>query len=129
MKEITSIDGRTFVRLSKWLNLKTNYHPCRRNPLWDYACDENGYHPFQEKFNPANGVTLDYFTFRGKDYALEEFYVLGSVWITAQPIMYLDEDGKLGVIGTVCMDGDIYHPYYGEWDEYCERVRIYEEKR
>ena len=126
-KTIMSKDGKQrLTRVSRWITLKHNYNPSKRNSLWDYVCDENGYHPYQGRFNPENGLYLDYFRFNGRTYALEQFYVLGGVWTSSPPIFYDDEDGKLGVIGTVDMGGDLYHSLYAEWDEYCEHVRLWE---
>lgn len=129
MKEIISKDGVRYRRISRWIEIKHNYNPNKRNSLWDYVCDGSGYHPHQEKFNPADGLYLDYFRFGGKTYAAEQFWVLGGVWVGGAPILYDDEDGKLGYIGSVDMDGNMFHPIYGEWDEYCEHVRLYEEVR
>lgn len=127
-KIIVSKDGEKYERISRWIKLRQNYHPNKRNSLWDYVCDENGYHPYQDNYNPENGLYLDYFKFKGKTYALEQFYVLGGIWTSMPPIMYEDDDGKLGIIGTIYMDGDLYSPaLYGEWDEYCESVRLYRE--
>ena len=127
MKEIISRDGVRYRQVSRWITIKHNYNPNKRNALWDYVFDENGYHPYQEKFNPEHGLYLDYFRYQGRTYALEQFWVLGNIWCGGYPIMYDDEDGKLGVIGTVDMDGNMFHPLYGEWDECCERVRLWEE--
>lgn len=129
MKVVTDIHtGRQYRRISRWITLKHNYHPTKRNKLWDYACDKNGYHPYQDKFDPANGLYLPYFRYKGQTYALKQFYILGGIWTGGQPIMYNDSDGKLAVIGTIDMDGPIFGPgLYGEWDEYCEAVRLYED--
>lgn len=123
--EIISTDGRRLERVSRWIELKHNYHPSKRNSLWDYVTDGSGNRPSSEKFNPDDGLFLDYFRHNGKTYALEQFGVLGGVWVGGTPVMYHDKDGKLGVIGTVDMDGNMYSPLYAEWDEYCERVRLY----
>ena len=128
MKEITCTDGTKLRRVSRWIELKHNYNPNKRNSLWDYVEDENGYHPYNDKFNPANGLYLDYFKFRGKPYSLEQFYCIGSAFLGGEPHMYYDEYGKLCVIGTLYMDGPIFGPaLYGEWSECCEYVRLYEE--
>jgi len=130
MKVITCTDGTKLRRISRWIKLKRNYWPNKRNSLWDYACDGYGYHPYQDKFDPSEGLYLDYFKFGGKTYALEQFFVLGGMWTGQPPYFYHDENGKLGHIGTVYMDGPIFGPaLYGEWDEYCEHVRLYEEVR
>lgn len=127
MKIIEAKDGRKYRRISRWISLKTNYNPTKRNSLWDYATDEAGNHPYDRDFDPTSDLYLDYFRFGGRTYALEQFYRLGTMWIVETPIMYDDEDGKLGVIGTVDMDSNMFHPIYGEWDECCEHVRLYEE--
>ena len=130
MKIVTCTDGTKLRRISRWIKLQCNWHPTSRNSLWDYACDGSGYHPYQDRFNPGEGLYLDYFRFRGKTYALEQFCVLGSVWLGGHPHYYVDKKGKLGAIGTIYMDGPIFGPaLYAEWDEYCEHVRLYEEVR
>lgn len=71
-------DGtKTFRRISRWITVKTNYHPAKNNCLWEYVTDGNGYKPYQAEFNPENGLYLDYFTFNGKNYAVEVFYHSG----------------------------------------------------
>ena len=128
MKVIKTKDGQKFERVSRWISIKTNYNPSKSNRLWDYVTDENGYHPYQDNFNKENGLYLDYFQFGGRTYAIEQFYALGSAFLSGLPILYDDKDGKLGVIGYMDMDGDLYHPLFAEFDEYCERVRLYVEK-
>ena len=126
---ITTTDGKRMRRVSRWIKLRNNFNPSPRNRLWDYVTDSNGYHPYQDKFQSDTALDLYYFRFGGRNYALEQFYVFGSVFLSGPPIMYEDENGKLGVIGTIDMDGDLFHPLYGEWDECCEHVRLYEEVR
>lgn len=118
-------------RISRWIALRHEYNPRKTNALWDYVCDENGYHPYSKDFNPANGLCLDYFVHKRDNvktkYALDQFFVIGSAWIGGLPLMYEDENGKTGVIGTLFMDGPIFGPaLYAEWDECCEHVRLYE---
>ena len=128
MKEITCTDGTKLRRISRWIKLKQNYNPTKRNSLWDYVSDSAGYHPYSDKFDPSDGLYLDYFKFKGKTYALDQFFCIGSAFLGGVPHMYYDEHGKLGVIGTLYMDSPIFGPaIYGEWDEYCEHVRLYEE--
>lgn len=121
---ITTTDGKQMRRVSRWIKLRNNFNPSPRNRLWDYVTDSNGYHSYQDKFQSDTALDLYYFRFGGRNYALEQFYVLPG-----PPIMYENEDGKRGVIGTVDMDGNLSHPLYGEWDECCEHVRLYEEVR
>lgn len=127
MKIITARDGRKYERVSRWITHHTNYNPNKRNSLWDYVCDAHGNHPYSEKFDPASEKYLDYFRYDGRAYALDQFYALGSVWVCSNPIMYDAEDGKLGVIGAVDMDGDMFHPLYMEIEEGYERIRLYKE--
>ena len=128
MKEITCIDGRKVKRVSRWIKLEQNYNPCKRNSLWDYVSDSAGYHPYSDKFDPTDGLYLDYFKFRGKTYALDQFFCIGSAFLGGVPLMYYDEYGKLCVIGPLYMDGPIFgKALYGEWSECCEYVRLYEE--
>ena len=129
MKIITCTDGTKLRRISRWIKLQCNLAPNSRNSLWNYACDGSGYHPYQDRFNPGEGLYLDYFRFRGRTYALEQFFVLGGMWTGGKPYFYKDDYG-LHTIATVDMDGPIFGPaLYGEWDEYCEHVRLYEEVR
>lgn len=127
MKIITSKDGRKYQRVSRWITHHTNYNPRQDNALWDYVCDGNGYHPYEEKFNPTEGLYLDYFRYKGKNYALDQFYALGGVWVGSWPIEYDDGDGKSSYIGAIDMDGDMFHPLYLEVEEGCERIRLYKE--
>lgn len=125
MKKLKSVDGEDLTRVSNWITIQRNYRPNKRNSLWDYVCDDAGYHPYQSKFNPENGLFLDYFRYRGRTYAVDQFYLLGSFFVSTPPIEYI-EHGESHFIGTVDMDGNIFHPLYGEWDEYGERIRLYE---
>ena len=129
MKTIVTTDGRELKRISRWIKLQHNYNPTKRNSLWDYVDDENGHHPCHQEFNPKGGLYLDYFRYNGKTYALEQFYCIGSAFLGGIPPMYEDENSKLGVIGTLYMDGPIFGPaLYAEWSEDCEYVRLYESK-
>ena len=119
-------DNRKFKRLSRWMKMKHNYNPTKRNSLWDYVMDGSGYKPYQERFNPREGLFLDYFTFKGRNYALEQFLALGNPFYTAVSYSYEDKDGKRHYLSGI--DGeDIYHPIYIECDEYCENVRVWAE--
>lgn len=114
-----------FRRVSRWITVQHNYTPNKRNHLWDYVTDENGYKPYSDKFNPANGLYLDFFRYNGRTYAVEQFLRLGSMMI-AVAYSYETADGKTAYLSAV--DGeDLYHPLYVEFDECCERVRVYEE--
>lgn len=118
--------GNDIKRLSRWIEIKHNYNPSKRNSLWDYVTDGYGYHPYDDRFNPDenDGLFLDYFTWNGSTWALDQFLALGSVWWGGAPIEYT-ENGEIHYISGV--DGDNYfNPIYIEFDEYCEHVRVYE---
>ena len=120
MKVIKTQDNREIKRVSRWIEIKHNYSPNKRNSLFYYATDENGYRDGQNAFNPANGLYLDYFKWNGRTWAIEQFMRLNY------PIFYNDSDGKLGVIGAYDSE-NYYNPILIELDEYGEHVRIYEE--
>lgn len=121
-------DGtRDFKRVSRWIKVKQNYNPCPRNGLWDFVNDENGYKPYQEQFNPANGLHLDYFRHNGRNYAIEQFYSLGNPFYMPVTYQYRDENEKDCFLSGVDMYGDLYHPIYIEMDDCGEYVRVYEE--
>jgi hypothetical protein len=120
-------DGkRTFNRVSRWIKVKHNYTPGKNNRLWDYVQDENGYKHYQEQFNPENGLYLDYFTFHGRNYAIEQFLALGNPFYTAVSYSYEDKDGKLFYLSGVDVE-NIYNPLYIEMDDCGEYVRLYVE--
>ena len=127
MYEITTLDGRKLKRISRWITVRHDYNPTKRSPLWDYVCDADGYHPYSKQFNPSEGLYLDWFEHKKKKYAVDQFYVIGSAWVGGVPLMYDDADGKTCVIGSMYMDGPLFGPtLYGEWDDCCEHVRLYE---
>lgn len=129
MKRIIITDAGNEYTRSRWINVNHLYDVTPRHSLYDYSMDENGYHPYQDRFNPENGTYLDCFRYGGRLYALNQFYGIGSIVCPGAPETFIDTDGKLTVIGAVDMDGDIYNPVYAEFDECCERVRIYERVR
>ena len=126
MKAFYTKDGKNIVnRLSRWITIKQAYNVNRRNSLFDFSTDENGYTPSQENYNPENGTFLDYFVFKGRKYAIEQFISLGSVWCGGSPYEFTDTDGKSTFVHAVDFYGDLYNPLYIELDEYGERVRVY----
>lgn len=112
-------------RISRWIKVKQAYDVTPRHRLYDFCTDDNGYHPYQDGFNPENGTYLDYFKFRDRKYALEDFYRLGSMWLPFS-MMWEEKDG-LHWIGGCEMSGNIFHSLLIEVDEYGEHVRVYEE--
>ena len=126
MKQFKTVDGKnTVTRLSRWIQIKQNYNVNKRNSLYEFSTDENGYKPGDSEYNPANGTYLDYFRFNGRNYAIEQFIALGSVWCSGSPYEFTDTDGKSTFIHAVDYYGDLYNPLYIEVDECGERVRVY----
>ena len=102
MKTFYTKDGKNIVnRLSRWITIKQAYNVNRRNSLFDFSTDENGYKPGQDEYNPANGTFLDYFSFNGRKYAIEQFIALGSVWCGGAPYEFTDTDGQSTFVHAV----------------------------
>ena len=130
MKTFIDTTGKyKIVRCSRWITIRQNYNVNRRNSLFEFSTDENGYKPHQNEYKPENGTYLDYFRFNGRTYAIEQFIAIGSVWCGGVPYTFIDTDGKITVVCAVDFYGDLYNPYYIELDEYGEKVRIYEVKK
>lgn len=126
MKKFLTENGRTIVRLSRWLKIHKNWHPNRRNELWPYVRDLDGYAEGQRGFNPSGGLYVDYFVWKGKKWAIERFIALGGPW-GGPPVMFEDENGKKSYIAGY--DSENYHnPILIETDECYEHVRVYEEE-
>lgn len=125
-KEFITTDGKHIVtRLSRWITIRQAYNVNRRNSLFEFATDENGYTPGQDEYNPENGTFLDYFIFNGRKYAIKQFIALGSVMCCGAPYEFTDTDGKSTFVSSVDYYGDLYNPLYIEFDKYGERVRVY----
>lgn len=130
MKQFVTIDGEhTVTRLSRWITINTNYNVSMRNRLYDYSTDGSGYRPHQDGYDPTDGTYLDYFRFGGRTYAIEQFILLGSMWIGGRPYKFIDTDGETSAVAAVDIDGCLYDPLYIELDEYGERVRVYQVER
>lgn len=125
-KVYTDADGNRIERVSKWIKIR--YLPIsKRHRLWDYATDSNGYHPYQEKFNPGDDVFLDCFTFNGKQYALEQFLSTSSAWSGAWNPYYSSNNVDDSVILSGYEAEEYFHPLLLELDECGEYVRVYKE--
>lgn len=124
-KIITTTDGTQFERVSRWITVNIGERITKRNNLYEFSTDENGYNPSSDRFDPKNGVYIDYFKHDGKKYSLSQFVALGSVWCGGVPYMYEDDNGELGIIGAVDFYGDLYTPLYAELSECCEQIRLY----
>ena len=119
-KEIVTKGGSTIRRISRWIKIRQNYSPNKRNPLWYYVTDGNGYREGEEKFNIDSGLFLDYFVWNGRKWAIGQFLHL------SYPMMWEDENGKICWISGYDSE-DYYNPILIELDENCEMVRVYEE--
>ena len=120
---------KTFERVSRWKNVQHNYNPGKNNSLWDYVMDGEGYKPYQDQFDPENGLYLDYFTHDGKTYALDQFAALGNPFYTAVSYYYTDENRKTAFLSGVDWDCNIFekYPLYIELAEDGEKIRVYRE--
>ena len=128
MKKIPTSDGRTLVRLSRWIKIDHNYNPHKRNVLWSYVRDGSGYGVYSDKFNPANGLFLDFFRWNGRKWAIEQFYSTSGTMGFLAPMMFENEDGKTSSIAGYDSE-NYFNPILIELDECGERVRVYEEAR
>lgn len=114
-----------FWRASRWISIKSNYNPNRRNGLWDYVTDGRGYSVNDDNCD-FKDLYLHYFTWNGRNYAINEFVAIGSAWDALGHEIYYKEGGDYKRITAVDWGGNLYNPIYIEFDEYCERVRVYE---
>ena len=119
-------NGHTLRRVSRWIAIRTNYNPSKRNRLAEYIRDGNGYREGQSGYDPSTGLYLDYFRWNGRTWAIDQFYRLGGVWTGGEPEMFVDTDGKLSIVDGYDSE-NYYDPILIELDEYGERVRVYEE--
>ena len=116
---ITTKDGNKIQSVSRWIKIRHNYSPCKRNPLWYYVMDGNGYREGQDKFDKNTGLFLDYFVWNGRKWALEQFLR------PSYPEMWEDKDGKLHWLsGYDCEN--YFNPIQIELDDGCEYVKVYE---
>lgn len=98
-----------YKKISKWLKIDHTYIT-KNHRLADYANSDGG-----------KCLELDYFRYKGKQYSLGQFERL------SYPIMFEDDDGKLGVIGGFsCIS---HEPYFIEIHDTGEAVRLWEEIR
>ena len=130
MKEFLTKDKQNRVkRVSRWIQIKQAYNVTKRNGLFEFSTDENGYTPAQENYNPETGTFLDYFRFRGRNYAINQFIALCSPFCGGVPYEFTDTDWKSTFIHAVDFYGDLYNPLYIELEDGGERVRGYEVRR
>lgn len=112
MKTFTTTDGKTLVRLSRWIKLHYEY-VSKKHSLYDYADTDSS----------DDMVLLIWFQFRRKKYAMNQFICMNGVW--ANPVMFEDETGKLNYLsGYDCED--YYNPIMIELSEDGEYVRVYQ---
>ena len=128
-KRIYEIDMKYhYVRVSKWLKVKQAYNISKRNSLYDYCTDENGYHPYNDKYNPENGTYLDYFTYNGKNYAIEQFIAIGSITDRlGHETGFIENSEIINLSGYDALN--YYNPIFIEIDTYGEHVRVYKEEQ
>ena len=124
--DFVTVDGKnTVTRHSRWITIQRKYRVNKNNGLYEFSMDGNGNKPSSGRYDPSTGTYLDYFRFNGRNYAIEQFVALGSVWCGGEPYQFIDTDGKTTFVTAVDFSGDIYNPLYIELDEYGEKVRVY----
>lgn len=116
-------ERETITRVSRWLMIRQNYNPRSNNSLWAYVMDGNGETPASDRFNPSEGLYLDYFNFNGRKYALDQFYRLESMFINSQNRTF--KDGRENVCICAVDAENYFNPLYLELDASGERVRLY----
>lgn len=116
--------GQEYTRLSRWIKIKTNYNPNNKNRLECYIHDGFGYSKYSDSYDPKNhdGKYLDYFTFQGRNYSIDQFLRLDY------PIFYQNKEGKTCFLSGYDLE-NYYNPLLIEIDESGEYIRLYEEKR
>ena len=124
-KEFVTKDGHKLIRKSRWIKIRRNYNPSKRNRLRYYITDGNGYREGQSNFDPSTGLFLDYFPWRGTTWAMEQFMRCGSVWCPT--VIMWEEDDKINYISGIDSE-DYCNPIMIELDECGEYVRVYEEE-
>lgn len=116
-------ERETITRVSRWISIKQNYNANKRNSLHYYISDGYGNKIDSPDFNRADGTFLDYFTFKSRNYAIEQFYRLDSMYIGSENRII--KDGR-ETINICAVDVEnYYNPLYLEIDESGERVRLY----
>ena len=117
------ITEKGIVRASRWIEIKHNYNPNKNNHLWDYVTDENGYHPYDDKFDNSC-LYLDYFKHDGRTYAVDQFIGVGSIAdFIGHRIGYIENGKKCYLSGYD--SENCFGPLYVEFDIWCEKVRLY----
>ena len=117
----------TFVRVSRWITVQQNYNPKKRNSLSYYIQDGYGYKMDDSRYNPKEngGPYLDYFRWNGRTWAVEQFLCLNNPFWCPVGYSWEDKEGKLHYLSGYDSE-NYYNPIYVEFDECCERVRVYE---
>lgn len=119
--------GGSIKRVSRWIRINQNCNPRKNNVLWDYVTDGSGYNPHNDSFNPADGLYLDYFTYGGRNYALDQFIRFGSIADSIGHFEGYIENGEKYYLSGWDSCGSFFGPVLMiELDEYCEHVRVYE---
>ena len=126
---VTTDDKYVVTRCSRWIKIRQNYNVSKKNVLYEFSTDGYGYKPTDDKYDPKTGTFLDYFRFNGRNYAIEQFIALGSVWCAGEPYQFIDTNGQPTFVTAVDFYGDLYDPLYIELDEYGEHVRVYTVKQ
>lgn len=110
----TTTTDRTIARISRFIRIRSEC-VTNRHSLFDYCDGDSEY---------DGKRTLDYFVFKGKKYALNQFLRLGSPFIP-EKYQFIEND-KMQFLSGVDSE-NYYNPLLIELDECGEYVRVYEE--
>lgn len=124
-KIYTNSSGDRIEQLSRWIKVHT-IPVTKRHSLYDYATDDCGRHPYQDNFDPGDGVLLDYFVYQGKQYALEQFLSTHSALGGWDPYYSANNVDDYVILSGYEAD-EYFHPLLIEIGAYGELVRVYRE--
>ena len=115
-KIITCDDGTQFKRCSRWITVRTDYGITPRHSLYDQALECEG----GEKW-------VDYIRHKGTTIPTSQMILLYSRVCGFQKPYTFTEKGETHAIGAyVDFYTNLYKPYYIEFGEWGEKVRLYE---
>lgn len=118
---IIEFNGTVLERLSDWLDIKTDCDIPTTHPLWDYATDDYGRHPYEKEFDGSGTTYLDYFNFEDKEFAINQFLLRHSL------VCGFDLECKRYPSYIMGYNAEeLYNPLLIEFDEY-DKCRLYRE--
>lgn len=121
-KQFITQQNHVVARVSNWIKIRTNYNPSKRNSLYYYVTDENGYRSNSKYFNENSDLYLDYFTWNKRNWAIDQFILFGGL-MGGIPEKFKDGDKTITL--NFYDSENYYNPIMLELDESGEKVRVY----